>query len=79
MTAEPGQMTEPAAEVSGLISSYDLHLFNEGNHTRLYEKFGAHPTEMDGQQGTYFAVWAPDAKRISVIGDFNRWNPDATP
>jgi len=77
--AEPSQKTEPAGEESGLISSYDLHLFNEGNHTRLYEKFGAHLTEMDGKQGTYFAVWAPDAMRISVVGDFNRWNPDATP
>ena len=77
--AEPGQRTEPTGEESGLISSYDLHLFNEGNHTRLYEKFGAHLTEMDGKQGTYFAVWAPDAMRISVVGDFNRWNPDATP
>ena len=52
--AEPSQKTEPATMESGLISSYDLHLFNEGNHTRLYEKFGAHLTEMNGQKGTYF-------------------------
>ncbi len=77
--AEPGQKTAPGAEDSGLISSYDLHLFNEGSHTRLYEKFGAHPMEMNGKPGTYFGVWAPDAMRISVVGDFNGWNPDVTP
>ena len=64
---------------STLLTPYDLHLFNEGKHTRLYEKFGAHVTEIDGQQGTYFAVWAPDAERISVVGDFNGWNPDSHP
>jgi 1,4-alpha-glucan branching enzyme len=64
---------------STLLTSYDLHLFNEGNHNRLFEKFGAHLTEVDGKQGTYFAVWAPDAERISVVGDFNRWNADSHP
>jgi len=64
---------------STLLTSYDLHLFNEGNHNRLFEKFGAHLTELDGRQGTYFAVWAPNAERISVVGDFNRWNPDSHP
>jgi 1,4-alpha-glucan branching enzyme len=69
--------TEPQHSV--LLSSYDLHLFNEGSHTRLFEKLGAHLTEMHGRQGTYFAVWAPDAEKISVVGDFNAWNPDSTP
>ncbi len=64
---------------STLLTSYDLHLFNEGNHNRLYEKFGAHLTEVEGKRGTYFAVWAPDAERISVVGDFNAWNADSTP
>jgi len=64
---------------SRLITSFDLHLFNEGKHNRLFEKFGAHLTELDGKQGTYFAVWAPDAERISVVGDFNGWNPDSHP
>ncbi len=77
--AEAGRKPEPATQESGLISSYDLHLFNEGKHTRLYEKFGSHITEIDGQQGVYFGVWAPDAMRISVVGDFNGWNPDVTP
>ncbi len=77
--ADASRETKPTVEESGLISSYDLHLFNEGSHTRLYEKFGAHPMEVNGQQGVYFAVWAPDAMRISVIGDFNGWNPDTNP
>ena len=64
---------------STLLTSYDLHLFNEGNHNRLFEKFGAHLTEVDGKQGTYFVVWAPDAERISVVGDFNGWNADSHP
>ena len=57
-----------------LLSDYDLHLFNEGAHTRLYEKFGAHPAAVDGERGTYFAVWAPDAETVHVVGDFNHWN-----
>ena len=68
-----------ALEGSTLITSMDLHLFNEGSHNRLYEKLGAHLVTVDGQAGTYFAVWAPDAERISVVGDFNGWNPDSTP
>ena len=57
-----------------LLSDYDLHLFNEGNHNSLYEKLGAHAATVEGQRGTYFAVWAPNAYSISVIGDFNGWN-----
>jgi 1,4-alpha-glucan branching enzyme len=57
-----------------LLSDYDLHLFNEGNHNSLYEKLGAHAATVDGQRGTHFAVWAPNAYSISVIGDFNGWN-----
>jgi 1,4-alpha-glucan branching enzyme len=64
---------------STLLTPYDLHLFNEGKHSRLFEKFGAHVLEMDGRRGTYFAVWAPNAERISVVGDFNGWNPDSHP
>ena len=45
------------------LTSMDLHLFNEGSHNRLYDKLGAHITEIDGHRGTYFAVWAPDAER----------------
>jgi 1,4-alpha-glucan branching enzyme len=59
-----------------LLTSEDLYLFNEGNHFRLYRKLGAHPMTVDGRGGTYFAVWAPAASSVSVIGDFNDWNRD---
>lgn len=61
------------------ITEYDLHLFSEGSHYRLYEKLGAHVTEQDGKKGTHFAVWAPSAKHVSLTGDFNDWNAEATP
>ncbi len=57
-----------------LITDDDLYLFNEGSHFRLYEKLGAHPATLSGKRGTYFAVWAPNAERVSAIGDFNQWN-----
>jgi 1,4-alpha-glucan branching enzyme len=57
-----------------LLTEDDLYLFNEGSHFRLYRKLGAHPVEVDGKPGTYFAVWAPDAESVSVIGDFNGWD-----
>lgn len=56
-----------------LITDFDLHLFNGGNHHKIYEKLGAHTVTVDGQEGTLFAVWAPSARSISVIGDFNGW------
>ncbi len=57
----------------------DVHLFNEGTHYRLYDKLGAHPITWNGVQGTYFAVWAPNAERVSVMGDFNFWDPANRP
>ncbi|HYY69431.1 MAG TPA: 1,4-alpha-glucan branching protein GlgB [Terriglobales bacterium] len=60
-----------------LLSDYDLHLFNEGNHNSLHDKLGAHLAQAGGQHGTYFAVWAPDAYSVAVIGDFNGWNKDS--
>lgn len=62
-----------------LLSADDLHFFNEGTHLRLYEKLGAHPVTVDGIKGTFFAVWAPNAYSVSVIGDFNGWNPGTHP
>ena len=62
-----------------LLSDLDLHLFNEGSHNRLYQKFGAHLANVDGTSGTYFAVWAPNAEKVSVIGDFNGWERDRSP
>ncbi|SEP84659.1 1,4-alpha-glucan branching enzyme [Hyunsoonleella jejuensis] len=56
-----------------LFTEFDINLFKGGKHFRLYEKFGSHLVTVDGIEGTYFAVWAPSAKQVSVIGDFNFW------
>src|SRR4051812_16018704 len=64
---------------TSLLGSQDLHLFNEGSHVRLYQKLGAHLRTIDGVQGTYFAVWAPAAEYVSVIGDFNYWDRGTHP
>jgi len=62
-----------------LFSKDDLYLFNEGTHFHLYEKLGAHRMTVDGNEGMYFAVWAPDARHVSVVGDFNRWDKGSHP
>ncbi len=62
-----------------LLSSQDLFLFNEGTHCRLYEKLGAHVGIEGGKKGTSFAVWAPTAEHVFVIGDFNDWNRSSHP
>src|SRR5271156_1766862 len=59
------------------FSDFDLYLFGEGRHERIYDKLGAHPYAGDGAAGTRFAVWAPNAERVSVVGAFNHWNGDA--
>ncbi len=56
------------------LSDFDLYLFGEGRHYGLYHKFGAHLRVRDGVAGTHFAVWAPNAKRVSVVGSFNHWD-----
>ena len=56
-----------------LFSEFDINLFKSGKHFKLYEKLGSHPIEVDGEKGTYFAVWAPTASSVSVVGDFNSW------
>ena len=61
------------------FTDYDIHLFKEGNAFKLYEKFGAHRMSVDGQEGVYFSVWSPNAKLVSVVGDFNGWDPQAHP
>ncbi len=58
----------------GILTAQDLYLLGEGSHFRLYRHLGAHLTERDGVGGTAFAVWAPNAEDVSVIGDFNGWN-----
>ena len=57
-----------------MLSDFDLYLLGEGNHLRLYDKLGAHPMAMEGVDGVAFAVWAPNARRVSVVGDFNFWD-----
>jgi 1,4-alpha-glucan branching enzyme len=57
-----------------VITDYDLYLFGEGRHTRIYERLGAHPAAIEGVQGVHFAVWAPNAQRVSAVGDFNDWD-----
>jgi 1,4-alpha-glucan branching enzyme len=57
-----------------LLTDFDIHLFKTGKHFRLYEKLGAHSASHHGKEGTFFAVWAPNAKEVSVIGNFNHWH-----
>jgi len=61
-------------EAMSLLTDHDLYLFNEGSHFRLYDKLGARVVTHAGTSGTYFAVWAPNAEQVSVIGDFNGWD-----
>ena len=56
------------------LSDFDLHLLGEGTHYRVYDKLGAHPARLDGVDGTIFSVWAPNARRVSVVGDWNVWD-----
>ncbi|MEM8502149.1 MAG: 1,4-alpha-glucan branching enzyme, partial [Cyanobacteria bacterium P01_D01_bin.1] len=65
---------DPYAFKSPVITGFDEHLFAEGNHHRIYEKMGAHPMTQAGIAGVYFALWAPNARNVSVIGDFNSWD-----
>ena len=61
-------------EMTCKVSDWDQYLFGQGNHYEIYKKLGAHLTEKDGVAGTYFAVWAPRAKSVKLIGDFNNWD-----
>ncbi|MFD1015323.1 1,4-alpha-glucan branching protein GlgB [Winogradskyella rapida] len=65
--------------VHSRFTEFDINLFKSGKHYRLYEKFGSHITTLEGVKGTYFAVWAPSAKQVSVVGDFNFWNEEEHP
>ncbi|HVF72499.1 MAG TPA: 1,4-alpha-glucan branching protein GlgB [Chthoniobacterales bacterium] len=62
-----------------IMGEVDLHLFSEGNHLELYEQFGAHLRTIGGIRGVYFAVWAPNGQRVSVVGDFNGWDGRVNP
>lgn len=59
------------------ITEFDQYLFGQGTHYDLYNKLGAHPMTLEGQQGVFFAVWAPNAQKVSVVGDFNKWDRKA--
>lgn len=67
------------SQTHSLFTDFDIELFKAGKHYRLYEKFGAHQVEVNDQKGMYFSVWAPSAKHVSVVGDFNYWNPEQHP
>jgi 1,4-alpha-glucan branching enzyme len=60
-------------QAHSLFTEFDISLFKAGKHFRLHEKMGSHICEVDGVNGTYFAVWAPSANQVSVVGDFNHW------
>jgi len=75
-------MLQPDTQIRNdvsIITDEDLYLFNEGSHFRLYDKLGAHLLTVAGEPGTYYAVWAPNAERVSVAGDFNQWSPTRHP
>lgn len=61
------------------ITEFDQYLFGQGTHYDLYNKLGAHPMTVDEEEGVYFAVWAPNAVAVSIVGDFNEWDENATP
>ena len=70
-----GAISQPAE----LFGPLDLHLFGEGRHHRIFDKLGAHPMQVDGVPGTFFAVWAPHAQRVSIVGDWNGWDGGRDP
>ena len=80
-TYQDGTMvvTADAYAFDSQITEFDTYLFAEGKHYDVYEKFGAHPMTIDSVKGTYFAVWAPHARRVSVVGDFNMWDGALNP
>ena len=72
-------LLQPVVTQASLLTDQDLHLFNEGTNYRIYDKLGAHLTTVAGQPGTYFAVWAPNARSVSVAGSFNSWDLKSHP
>jgi len=70
---------QPAQKGVSLLTEHDIYLFKQGRHFRLYDKLGAHVQAAEGIAGVHFAVWAPNARRVAVIGDFNGWRAEAHP
>ncbi len=79
MTIAGVQHGSPGLHGGSRLGEADLHFFNEGTHSRLFECLGSHLGESDGQRGTWFAVWAPNARYVSVVGDFNGWDRGSHP
>jgi 1,4-alpha-glucan branching enzyme len=75
----PAQPETTAAGPSEFLTDFDLRLFQEGRHSRLYHKLGSHILEREGVAAAQFAVWAPNARSVSLVGDFNGWDKSATP
>src|SRR2546429_3320977 len=75
----PENTSTTEQDAPSIFSDFDLYLFGQGKDYRLYEKMGAHPRVVNGISGVNFAVWAPNALSVSVIGDFNTWNRSANP
>jgi 1,4-alpha-glucan branching enzyme len=78
-TNEPAPILPNTVSGVSLFTDFDVHLFREGKHFHLYDKFGNHPMTYKGIEGTYFAVWAPNAEYVSVIGDLNGWDRSSHP
>ncbi|MBC3786802.1 1,4-alpha-glucan branching protein GlgB [Spirosoma utsteinense] len=78
-TPEVDPATQQANPIYSRFSDFDVHLFRAGKHQKLYEKFGSHVVEHNGVIGTYFAVWAPSARYVAVIGNFNGWDKGSAP
>lgn len=71
------QINNAAGARDSLLTEHDIYLFKQGSHFKLYEKLGSHCGQSQGRSGVHFAVWAPNARTVSVVGDFNQWRPDA--
>jgi 1,4-alpha-glucan branching enzyme len=77
--SEDGIPSASTQDVPSVFSDFDLYLFGQGKHYHIYEKMGAHPRTVQGVTGVNFAVWAPNAQTVSVVGDFNHWQRGETP
>jgi 1,4-alpha-glucan branching enzyme len=74
----PAKETLPAGPTP-FLTDFDIYLIGQGTHERAYEKMGAHLIEMNGEKGVHFAVWAPNARQVYVMGDFNDWHGESHP
>ena len=73
------QLSYDPYDFGSIVPEFDQHLFSSGNHWHIYKQLGSHIRTIDGIKGVHFAVWAPNAQRVSLVGDFNRWEGRCTP